>query len=413
MTLNFRLVTFVPCATLLDGKKNYAQNPHNKQSDRIRQIQNVSSALQQWRYATKSTLQQMPTDNQLRACPVAARLHLRSRILNAGGYTQVSKQLNIPRSKSHRVLAREKTIAKLATELNELCIRKGFPSPYDDFPSRKAIRSLSSSLANKIEMFPSRRGYSSLCQYFQNQKMHSTTTKSSIMQSSALHQDVKKPSQEPWGKWVDIAFILDHIVFYQAHPRVMPPLKQLPPPVIQAIHRQGGSSAFAAKAQLVLHKNFHNIQLWSALVKWLASEVISSSMAPSFTTDPEKYAILIVEQSQNPPSFPSTEIIREAGFLNHVTRFGGRKVLALRLGFSPNDGMAGLVMSKFSVQFAADILEYAVAKAIPTSDGSVAMPTIRNLKEDNMHHLAAAVEIFRGEAVVGRRVGLVFGMSLN
>lgn len=413
MTLKVRLVTFVPCATLFDGKKDDAHNSHNKESDRIRQIQIVSSTLQQWQYATKSTLQQMPTDNQLRACPVAARLHLRSHILNAGGYTQVSKQLNIPQSKSHRILVREKAIAKLATELNELCIRKGFPSPYDEFPSRKTIRSLSPSLANRIEMFPSRRGYSSLYQYFQNRKLPSTTAKTSIARSSSLHQDEKRPSQQPWGKWVDIAFILDHIVFYQVHPRVMPPLKQLPPPVIQAINRQGGSLVFAAKAKLVLHKNFHTIQLWSSLVKWLASEVMNSSTASDFTTDPEKYATLIVEQSQNPPPFPSTEIIREAGFLNHVTRFGGRKVLALRLGFSPNDGMAGLVMSKFSIQFAADILEYAVTKAIPTSDGSVAMPTIRNLKEDNMHHLAAAVEIFHGEAVVGRRVGLIFGMSLN
>lgn len=208
-------------------------------------------------------------------------------------------------------------------------------------------------------------------------------------------------------------YILDRMGPHQAHPRVMPPLKQLPAPVVQAIHRKGGSSAFAAKANLVLYKNFHNIQLWSSLVEWLASEVTEGSTASAFTCDPEKYTTFVVEQSQNPPSFPSSESIRKAGFSNHVTRFGGRKVLALRLGFTKKDGMVGLIMSSFSVQFAADILKYAAEKAIPASDGSVAMPSIRHLKEDNMYHLAAAVEIFNGEAVVGRRVGLVFGTSLN
>lgn len=406
---SFESAAFIKSAIVCDGRNSNLQNTSNRQPDKKYRLQRIQAALQQWRQETNNTSERMPTDIQLRVCPAAARLHLRSLIVSAGGYHKVHAQLNILPAKSYRDLTRERKLSELAAELFKVCKRKNRPSPYDDFPSRKTIRSLSPILANKIEAFPSRTGYVSLSNFIQKQRPPAENTSNEIVEGPISYRSKK----QAWRKWTNVAVILDHIRPYQVHPRVMPPLKQLPPSVIQAIHRKGGSLAFAINAKLVLYKNFNNVQLWSSLVGWLAGEVNRTRTTAIPVEDPEMYKKLVIEQSQNPPSFPSTKTIHGAGYSSHVTRFGGRKVLALRLGFSPKDGMAGLVMSEFSVQFAADILEYAVMKVVPASDGSIAMPTVQSLQQDNMHHLAAAVDHFHGEAVVGRRVGLVFGLPLT
>lgn len=157
---------------------------------------------------------------------------------------------------------------------------------------------------------------------------------------------------------------------------------------------------------MVLDKNWVNIVRLARLVRWLSDEV-------NHEADNEQqisklsYFSRIHAQCTNPPPFPSAARICEAGLAGDVQRYGGRKALAVRLGFSRVHGIRNLYMGSFSVQFAADVLDFAARQVDVASDGSVAMPVIRSLIANGKGHIANVVETLGGEVEVGRRLGLV------
>lgn len=165
---------------------------------------------------------------------------------------------------------------------------------------------------------------------------------------------------------------------------------------------------FAQVNGMVLDKDWTNVLRFALLIRWLSDQVSPTVHdSQGLETDPEAYMRIVHDQTMHPPSFPSADLISSAGLSNDLQRYGGRRSLAMRLGFSRSQGIRDVFLGPFSVLFAADILEYAAQQVHVSPDGCVGMPTLQFLEADGRADLAAAVVHFGGEEEVGRRVGLV------
>lgn len=366
-------------------------------------IKELKTALQNWQRETNTPYDQMPTDIRLRQCDIAHKLHLASLVMRAGGYRRVCQELNLTPMDSHRKDSRRRQLAQLAISLEEVCRNNSLPPPHISFPSLQEIRSADPILANRIAAFPNRAGYTSLAKYvgsYLNSENPLVDTRAPSSRTSM--GDPIRPST--WGRWTCFNQLCEELQKFQPHPNVMPPLNSLPTALSSAIQRKGGSALFARRANLADYKIYLHLTRLSTLVHWLAGQV---PLQKTVKRSPKQYVRLVQHQSENAPSFPISSAIAMDGMWKEVRRFGGKRFLALRLGYSRADAIRGLFMGPFSVQLAADVLAYSLEKSIPADDGYIAMPTVDVMESDGFQHLAAAVRHFGGEDTVGRRLGLI------
>lgn len=319
--------------------------------------------------------------------------------MRAGGHRAVQAGLDLRPVESSASAVKGRELAELAVGLAAMCEANGLPPPNEVFPDKKLLQKLSPQLGNRIAAFPGRNGYNRLAEY---------------VRAKAMNRPYEEPGREQsaptrkWGLRTDPQTLRAELLAYQLHPQILPRLNSLPAEVSTAIQRQGGAAVFAKTHGMVLDKDWTNILRFAVLIRWLSDEVSASSEGPRQPSiDPEYYMGRVRYQAERPPEFPSPDQISLAGFMNDVQRYGGRKSLAMRLGFARSHGIRDVFMGPFSVLFAADILEYASRQVYVSSDCSVAMPTVKNLQAGGRSDLATAVAFFGGEETVGRRVGLV------
>lgn len=367
-------------------------------------IERLDKSLRLWQVLTSSPPQQLPNDLQLRRCNVAHSLRLPSKIRCAGGYRHVRQELNLISMNTSKRYSRQKELTGLARDLERLCKRIAHPSPRILFPHRRLIQLNDPVLANRIAAYPSRAGYSSLLRYFQTSSIAPDISSRTVVQSKP--RSISTPKKNQYGKWVNPDYILKQLEPYQRHPKVMPSLNSIPSTLAAAIQRQGGSRRFAHLLGLVQHKNYEVCLRFKTVVGWLALHACDD--LPFSPTEPvvTQYIHFIQSQSQSPPPFPfSQEIPFE--ILREIYRMGDKKTLALRLGYGEKDVHPGLFMGSFSIQFAYDILNFALENVTSSSNGCVAMPTSSELRITDNAHLLCGIEFFGGEFIVGRRLGLI------
>lgn len=361
-------------------------------------LDQVATALAQWTRRTGHRADILPSDSHIRRCDVARELRLHSLIVRAGGYRAVQIGLGLRPMESSAQLTKERELAELAACLTDVLSAAGRPAPQEVFPDKRVIQKLSPRLGNRIAAFPGRNGYHRLGVYVR------------AGMAGLNVRDERKEGWSPGGKWrvwTDPLAIRADLLAYQLHPQVLPRLNALPTELSSAIQRKGGAASFVLAEGMVLEKDWANITRLARVVRWLADEVLDDGYGPTKEVwDPEEYLGIIRDQINNPPPFPTLEHISKAGIMNEIQRYGGRKSLALRLGFSSAYGLRDVFMGPFSVQFAADILDFA-SRQVYVCDGSVAMPTVEIMRNCNRHDLADATFLFEGEESVGRRVGLV------
>lgn len=331
----------------------------------------------------------MPTDTMLRRCPVASQLGLVNLITRAGGYARVAAHLNLSRSISLRRTARRAELDRLANLLRTTCQTHDLPPPEQSFPSRDTLKTVDPTLANRIAALTGYRGHADLAAHMCNP-------------SNPPMPPRRNPPRRARGiPLTNIHQLVDMLEPYQTHPRVIPKLSALPQRLMGAIQRQGGVRAFATRANLVREKELFNVTRFAKLVRFLADHdgMVSEQK--------ERYFEAVIKQSISPPPFPLSPPIEIAGFTADVARYGGRRYLALRLGFAKFDGLDGLFMGQFSPWLAADVLEFAVREVVPAKDGALAIPSFAHFLEHGEDHLVDAIESFGGLSEVGRRVGLI------
>lgn len=379
-------------------------NSRQVAKDDLTCMKKVEVALRHWQERTNTPQNQMPTDVRLRNCDIAQELRLGTLISRAGGYRRVCEELDLTPMTSHRINSRRRQLGQLAFALEKVCRNHSLPPPHVSFPTRDQIRLANPVLANRIAAFPSRAGYTALAEFIQSRcpSERSDDVNGGEQLCSSNGAEISQPSM--WGKMTSFNEICEQLAEHQPHANVMPSLKSLPTILSSAIQRKGGAVLFARRANLVDFKNFQNLDRLATLVKWLAEQ----EAAPQPTDkDPQGYLQHVQHQCEHPPSFPHSATIEIQGMLKHIRRFGGRRVLALRLGYDRTDVIRGLFMGPFSVQLAADVLDYARQKMICSYDGCVVMPSVEDMERDDLSHLASAVKHLGGEVVVGRRLGLV------
>ncbi|KAI0557639.1 hypothetical protein FGB62_281g013 [Gracilaria domingensis] len=366
--------------------------PKKVQAARSDVLEQVSEAVRLWQIRTNTPPNWMPTSSIVRRCEVAKELHLNTLITKAGGYRQVQHQLNLQPPISAAQNYQEREVRKMAFLLRSACEANGFPPPEDHFPTRHQIRRMAPILANRIASFPGRRGYGKLAEYIKNN--------SSMLASQLSESNEPQRDMHAWGVWTSTDFILYKLKQYQSHSRIMPRLCSLPSSIACAVQRKGGAALFAREQNMLLEKDVDKMSRYASLVRWLDNMVAVDS--------PElQYIDMIRLQSENPPPFPSSREIHKWEMEANLARCGGRRYLALRLGFAPECAMKGLRMGPFSVRLAADLLEFALCEVLVSVDGNLAMPSISYLQEKGKLDLAIATQMFGGEDVVGRRIGLV------
>lgn len=309
----------------------------------------------------------------------------------------VQSRLGLRPKESHARETKNRELVAIAHSLEDTCSLAGRPPPHVDLPHFSTIRKLDPRLGNRIAAFPGRNGYNRLAEYIRSRSVDAS-------QPEPLNPDPKPTGN--WGVWTDPQTTRAELLAYQLHPQVLPRLCSLPVELSGAIQRQGGASVFASREGMVLDKNWANILRLSRLVRWLADEVNHEENKGEQISE-VRYFNLVQTQCTSPPPFPSAARICKAGLATDVQRYGGRKALAVRLGFSRVHGIRDLFMGPFSVQLAADVLDFAVRQVDVASDGSVVMPTIRSLEANGKGHIANVVETLGGEIEVGRRLGLV------
>lgn len=310
----------------------------------------------------------------------------------------MQQRLGLRPQESAARLLQERELAALSEALADVLAEAGLPPLGEVFPEKRVIRSLSPQLGNRIAAFPGRNGYNRLEQYVRFRAMRLPIPEAS--------QETLSPSRK-WRAWTDPEIIRAELLAYQLHPQVLPRLNSLPRDLSAAIQRQGGAAAFASAQGMILDKDWINVTRLARLVRWLADFALDNSGVTSKSSlEVDEYVNLIRRQAADPPQFPSQEAISCAGLTNELQRYGGRKSLALRLGFAHVHGIRDAFMGPFSVQYAADILEFA-SRQVYVHDGSVAMPTAELMRANGRNGLAEAVVFFNGEDNVGRRVGLV------
>lgn len=378
------------CTSLPSSRETRKTRKTHQDSNTFQQL---SIALKAWHTRTNSPTDMLPADSMTRRCDVAKELHLAGLIHKAGGYRRVQKVLKLrpPTSSTQIFCTRE--LEQMTAALQSMCQKHRLAPPDQRFPSRDQIRLLSPSLANRIAAFPGRKGYGRLIEYLGSDNgfapephwtPHSTT----------------KPIRS-WGIWTSPDTVFHSMARYQRHPHVLPRLCSLPTSIANAIQRQGGATLFARQNHLVLEREWANILRFTTLVKWLSNvcETPNAAYLP--------YLERVRQQAQTPPKFPCTKHLEACSIEVNIHRYGGRRALALRFGLASEHAIKGLRMAPFSIQFAADLLEFASHKVLVSDDGSIAMPSASYARAAGRSELAEAIVLFGGEDEVGRRVGLV------
>lgn len=360
-------------------------------------LRQLASALKQWYNETGNPKECLPSDSHLRRCEIARKLRLQSLVIRAGGHRAVQASLGLRPVQSSLKAVKGKELAELAQSLSALCTAHGLLPPSEEFPDKKLIRKLSPALGNRIAAFPGRNGYNRLAEYI----------RAIANQASAVPVRDELKGTRRWGLRTNPHELRMELLAYQVHPQVLPRLNSLPSEISGAIQRQGGASVFARAHGMVLDREWGHLTRFSALIRWLSDQVLSHQFPQGPESSPASYLNIVRYQVKNPPEFPSPDRIARANFTNDILRYGGRKSLAVRLGFARTHGIRDVFMGPFSVLFAADLLEYAVKQVNVSSDCSVAMPAIECMIADGRADLAAAVGLLGGEDEVGRRVGLV------
>lgn len=366
-----------------------ADNP--AQTDVLVQL---AHAVRTWQCRTKSPSNWLPTDSLTRRCDVARELQLSYLIRKAGGYRQVQNLLNLRPATSSTRTYQINELEEMAALLRSLSQQNGLPPLEEYFPSRGQIRQMSPTLANRIASFPGRSGYGRLVEY----------VKDGVQTSSSTHnlsqRDINRGEPREWGFWTSTDLILQRLATFQSHSRVLPRLCSLPNSISCAIQRQGGAASFAQKHNLILEKDYEKMLRLSRVVRWLADAVEEDYPANL------PYGERIRIQGETPPAFPNSNYVRECGMELNIQRCGGRRSLALRLGFASEYAIKGLRMGPMSVRFAADLLNFAVDTVIVSKDGSIQLPSVESLREAGKLHLVEGIQLFGGEDTVGRRLGL-------
>lgn len=364
-------------------------------------ITRVEKAVKTWQRRTNNPPRLLPSALHIRACPVAQSLRLSTLIDQAGGFRFVRHKLNLKLTTTARVCSRNKELSHLATDLQDLCTQLSLPSPHESLPSLRVIRAHHPTLGNRIAAFPGRTGYDALARYFNTPLATPASKSKSPSISSATSYS---PKRYKHGQWTDPLVILNKLKPFQPHPNVMPQLKELPPELSTAIQRKGGRNRFALDHSLVHFTSYQNSKRLAHITKWLSTATCSDTCISGPNPDKEEYLRFIKSQSLNPPLFPSTKNM-PTSIMQQIYRLGSKRTLALRLGYAQEDGIPGLFLGDFSIQFAADILDFAVENVTASYDSSVGMPTATSLYQHP--HLIAGIEMFGGTDAVGRRLGLV------
>ncbi|CDF37485.1 unnamed protein product [Chondrus crispus] len=362
-------------------------------------LRQVTTALNQWYQETGHPKGSLPSDSHLRRCEIARRLRLQRLVTRAGGHRAVQASLGLRPIQSSLNAVKEKELAELAQSLYMLCADHDLVHPSEEFPDKKLIRKLSPPLGNRIAAFPGRNGYNRLAEYIR--------AKANKSFEKPVRDEFK--STKRWGLRTNPHELRMELLAYQTHPQVLPRLNSLPSEIAGAIQRQGGAAVFARAHGMVLDRDWGNLLRFSGLIRWLSDQVFPLIDVPngSNANTAESYLLMVQYQMKHPPNFPSPVEVARAGFTNDVLRYGGRKSLAGRLGFSRTYGIRDVFMGPFSVLFAADLLEHAVKQVHVSADCSIAMPAMECMVADGRSDLAGAVGFLGGEGAVGRRVGLV------
>ncbi|PXF49184.1 hypothetical protein BWQ96_00973 [Gracilariopsis chorda] len=354
----------------------------------------LANAVRAWQCRTKSPSTWLPTDSLTRRCDVARELQLSYLIKKAGGYRQVQNLLNLRPATSSTQTYQINELEEMAILLRSLSQQNGLPPLEEYFPSRRQIRQMSPTLANRIASFPGRGGYGRLLEYVKD-GIHPSTSTQNVSQWSTDRGELRE-----WGVWTSKELILERLATFQSHSRVLPRLCSLPSSISCAVQRQGGAALFAQQHNLILEKDFEKMSRLSTVVRWL-SDVVEEDYPAHLP-----YGDRIRLQAETPPTFPSSNYVRKCGMEVNIQRCGGRRSLALRLGFASEYAIKGLRMGPLSVRFAADLLDFAMDTVIVSKDGSIAIPSADYLREAGKSHLVDGIQLFGGEDTVGRRLGL-------
>lgn len=389
-------------------------------------LQRLIPALREWHTRTNTPTHLMPTDLHVRRCHVAEKLCLQSLIRRAGGYRRVRQSLNLSRMPTFRQISNHRRLSELAHLLEGACRRAGLPSPFISFPTRLQIREADPTLANLIEAFSPYSGYASLAAHVWSAAPAHLEKKPiarndddvprpaqneicvpSLCQPPQAKRRKSKNAVKLWGKYTKLDFLMEQVRPFQPHPNVMPPLSVLPPAISSAVQRKGGLHQFVVQNRLVEPRNYKYTARMAALLRFLADKADATSQTPASAPSDHAYLEDVKRQSEEPPRFPSVCEVAEAGMTTVVTYFGGRRSLALRLGYDKRDCPYGMFMGHFSVRLASDVLTFAEQHVPVGIDGYVAMPSVDLLRQEGRKELAHTVLFFGGESSVGRRLFLV------
>lgn len=394
-------VSFSPISRPYSASLNRSCRTQPRAAARLPPITRVEEALRTWQQLTDNPPHHLPSALHIRRCPVAQSLRLSSLIIRAGGFRFVRHELNLGSTTTARVSSRNKELSHLANDLKDLCTQLSLPSPHESLPSMRIIRAHHPTLANRIAAFPGRAGYNALARYF-NSPLATPASKLTSRSTSSITPSSSERYRH--GQWADPLDILHKLKPFQPHPNVMPQLKELPPELSSAIQRKGGCNRFALDHSLVHFRNYQNSMRLAHVTKWLSTAACSDTRISRPNPDKEEYLRFIKSQSSNPPMFPPSSTM-PTRIVQHIYRLGSKRTLALRLGYGQKDGIAGLFLGDFSIQFAADILDFAMENVTVSNDSCVGMPTAASLYQQP--HLIAGTELFGGTVAVGRRLGLV------
>lgn len=394
-------VLFTPTPATARVRAACSMRAPASRSSRSAKLNECAQRIAQWQELTGAPAGRMPTTTQVRCCSVAQSLRLSNIIYASGGFREVRDALGLvpePLAKQNR---RER-VTELARRLEALCMKEGRPPPSLLFPSRKFITEHDPYLSNCIAALPSKAGYATLKRHFQPDSELGSIANSRKDKKTELEKEDEREKEKEYGKWVNADFILEQLRPFQAHPNVMPSLGDLPADMTSAIQRKGGAALFAKQRRLVHFRDHFNSSRIARVAAWLARQARYEAAFPSLG-DAAGYRAFVKAQAADPPSFPKRG--DTPGDVHRaITQIGSKKSIGLRFGYFHNDA---LNMGPFSIQLAADVLEFALEHLVASHDGSVAMPTVPQLTDNGAKHLADAVLEFGGEVEVGRRLGLV------
>ena len=231
---------------------------------------------------------------------------------------------------------------------------------------------------------------------FQSHQNDNSATIKTNKISSTSHS---RSNEYPYGYFTLLQNVKHELQTYMLYPKVMPSKSHLPPVLQTAIKNNGGFKKFSYQFDWILYREYKR------MVEFYHTAVDLKSYIDTY------YESRKAGNNGELLEFPRLVDMEKRGYIDlskRIVKYGGARVFGVRLGFAYRgaDKLSCLNMGEFSLDFAVEMLKYALEKQVAVC-GCVGFPRVKEIREDGRNDLVNGVEKHGGEYHVAVRLGLI------